>query len=82
MGGEVRGGKILGKYPEDMTETSQWNIGRGRMMPSTSWDVVWNAICEWMGVETEEEMLRILPNLPNTHGGDFTPPIKSGQLFG
>lgn len=81
VGGDVKGGQILGQYPTDMTIKSFWNIGRGRMMPSTSWDVVWNAISEWMGVETEEEMLHVLPNLHNTHGGEFTPPIPASDLF-
>lgn len=81
LGGNVNGGQVLGKYPEDLTENGPLGVGRGRIMPTTSWDAVWNGICEWMGVETEEEMLKILPNLPNTHGGQFTPPIKASQLF-
>ena len=81
FGGAVNGGQVLGQYPEDLTETSPLNVGRGRIMPTTSWDAVYNGICEWMGVETEEEMLEILPNLPNTHGGQFTPPIGANELF-
>lgn len=81
MGGKVKGGQVLGKYPEVLTEDGPWSIGRARMMPSTSWDAVWNGVSEWMGVEADEEMLGILPNLPKAHGGDFTPPMSASDLF-
>ena len=38
MGGDVKGGKILGKYPDDLLDTL--NIGRSRIIPTTSWDSV------------------------------------------
>lgn len=86
LGGAVQGGKIVGRFPSDIMDSGAWSIGRGRMMPSTSWDVIWNAICEWMGIETEEEMLRVIPNLKNTYGKnsygeEFTSPIRASELF-
>lgn len=66
FGGAVNGGRILGKYPDDILNSDgsmgAGNVGRGRMIPSTSWDSVWNGLAQWMGVETEEELDTILPN--------------------
>ena len=38
MGGDVKGAKILGKYPGDLLDSL--NIGRSRIIPTTSWDSV------------------------------------------
>lgn len=66
FGGAINGGRILGKYPDDILNSDgsmgAGNVGRGRMIPSTSWDSVWNGLAQWMGVETEEELDTILPN--------------------
>jgi uncharacterized protein (DUF1501 family) len=64
VGGAVEGGKILGKYPDDLTEAGPQNIGRGRLVPTTSWDAVWNAVARWFGVE-EARMDTVLPNRKN-----------------
>lgn len=63
-GGSVDGGKILGKYPDDITPEGPLNIGRGRIMPTTSWDAIWNGVAEWMGVEPEQ-LGDVLPNRDN-----------------
>lgn len=82
IGGGVRGGRVVGEYPKDLTEASPQSIGRGRFMPTTSWDVIWNGICQWMGVETPEEIKQVLPNLDNTHGVvGFTGPFQVTDLF-
>lgn len=61
-GGSVKGGQVLGKYPEDLTESGDLNIGRGRLLPTSGWETIWNGIVEWMGVEGEEELDYCLPN--------------------
>jgi len=61
MGGSVDGMRILGKYPEHLTEGSPNRLGRGRMVPTTSWDMVWNGIAEWFGV-TGEDLNEVCPN--------------------
>merc|ERR1712007_282349 len=46
MGGKVDGGKMIGKYPSDITPTGDLHVGRGRIMPTTSWESVLTGICE------------------------------------
>ena len=36
LGGAVRGGRIVGKYPGDLTDDGPLNLGRGRLIPTTS----------------------------------------------
>jgi uncharacterized protein (DUF1501 family) len=62
MGGDVKGGQILGQYPSDLTTDGPVNIGRGRLIPTTSWESVWSSVVQWMGLETEEELDYCLPN--------------------
>ena len=63
-GGSVDGGKILGKYPDDITPEGPLNIGRGRIIPTTSWDAIWNGVTEWMGVRPDQ-LDDVLPNRNN-----------------
>ena len=53
MGGEVRGGQILGAYPSTLAESdaNPLNIGRGRLIPTTPWEGVWRPIAQWFGVD-------------------------------
>jgi cullin-associated NEDD8-dissociated protein 1 len=64
MGGSVKGGQILGDYPTDLTDDGPLNIGRGRLIPTTSWEAVWNAVALWLDVE-ESTMATVLPHLEN-----------------
>lgn len=41
FGGQINGTKILGKYPETFEHTDETNIGRGRLVPSRSWESMW-----------------------------------------
>lgn len=58
------GGKILGKYPDDITPEGPLNIDRGRIIPTTSWDAIWNGVMEWMGVRSDQ-LDEVLPNRKN-----------------
>ena len=81
FGGAVKGGRILGKYPNDLTDTGPTSIGRGRFMPTTSWDVIWNGVAQWMGMGTDE-ISEVLPNLHRTYGKEgFTKPFEESDLF-
>lgn len=61
LGGSVAGGTIKGEYPTDLSEdTGVLNIGRGRIIPTTSWEAVWNGVAQWFGVE-EADMDDVLP---------------------
>jgi uncharacterized protein (DUF1501 family) len=60
-GGGLKGAKVLGKYIDTFAETGAQNLGRGRILPSTSWDHIWCAIAEWLGVD-DAGISRVVPN--------------------
>lgn len=62
LGGGVKGGQILGKFPT--AYRGNLNVGRGRLIPTTPWEASWNAISQWMGVE-EGNIDKVLPNRKN-----------------
>ena len=47
-GGSVNGGKIHGSYPDDLTDASLLNAGRGRIIPTTPWEGLWQPVGEWL----------------------------------
>lgn len=53
-GGAVKGGQVLGEYPSDLSPKGSQTLSRGRMIPTTSWDQIWNGIAQWMGVEVDD----------------------------
>ena len=54
LGGDVKGRQMLGNYPSRLTEfESEANVGRGRMIPTTPWESVWNGVGEWMGLDDQ-----------------------------
>jgi len=87
MGGNVNGGQILGKYPDDITPTSNLDdgSGRGRFIPSTSNDAIWNSIIQWYGVTDETDLDTCLPNRYNTvnpvEGGIDSPLFTLEDMF-
>lgn len=62
MGGAVKGGQILGEYPEDITDEGPWTLGRGRMIPTTPWEAAFRGIASWLGIG-EDKMSEVCPNL-------------------
>ena len=71
-GGAVKGGRILGAYPNKMTEDGDQVIGKGRMLPTKSWEAMWYGIAQWMGVD-DKHMADVLPNAAN---------FPESELFG
>jgi uncharacterized protein (DUF1501 family) len=65
MGGAVKGGQILGQYPELHTSGSQW-LPRGRLIPTTSWEMVWNGVAQWFDVPSwaMDDVLPLKNNFP------------------
>ena len=63
-GGAVKGGQIIGKFPSDLTDNGEENLGRGRLLPTTSWEHIWNAVGDWFGVD-ETDMDTVLPRRSN-----------------
>lgn len=64
FGGGVRGGKILGEYPDNLTDDGPLSLGRGRMIPTTSWDAAFLPLAQWAGA-TESDLDDICPNRDN-----------------
>ena len=63
MGGDVKGGRILGEYPDlDGDLNVDKGQGRGRFIPTIAWEAIWNGISQWMGVKDNELLDEILPN--------------------
>jgi len=60
----VKGGQVLGDYPNDLTENSPFIIENGRVLPTAPWDAVWAGVAEWMGLN-EDRIKEVLPNLSN-----------------
>jgi len=67
----VKGGRIIGKYPGDLTDSGPLNLGRGRVLPTTSYESVWNAIALWFGVK-EDDLGEVLPNRQSFAGNLFS----------
>lgn len=72
LGGDVKGGQMLGKYPGDL-HGDQVTGSRARLIPTTSWDSVWYGIGEWMGVDPEK-LLDVIPGREAE--------INRGDIFG
>lgn len=79
MGGNVKGGKILGEYPSDITLDGPLNVGRGRIILTTSWGAIWTGVVEWMGVDAAD-LPYCLPNADNTVDAPFRL-FTRGDLF-
>ena len=73
LGGGVKGKRIHGQYPFDLTyETGDLTTdGRGRYMPTTSWDACWNGVMEWLGIMDSNDLDYCLPNKDQTVDGIF-----------
>lgn len=63
MGGAVNGGSIYGLYP-DLFIDNPLDLGRGRLIPTTSADAYFAELALWFGVPTSELDL-VLPNIHN-----------------
>jgi len=71
MGGQVRGGQMLGKYPSDLD--GPLITKRARVIPTTPWDAVWYGISEWLGVTDVEVLKNIILNRETE--------IENGEFF-
>ena len=64
MGGGLAGGgggKILGTYPDDLTNDSPIIFPPGIVIPTIPWESLWNPVAQWFGVG-ESDLDKILPN--------------------
>ena len=52
MGGGIKGGEILGDFPERLDpKHNDLDVGNGRILPTRPWEAVWKAVAQWMDVE-------------------------------
>ena len=65
VGGAVEGGKVHGIYPE-LALGNNLDVGRGRMIPTTSVDEYLADLALWMGV-SPQNISSVLPNLSRFH---------------
>lgn len=63
-GGKVKGGRILGTYPDTLTDDGSLSLGRGRILPSTPFEAIWQGVSEWFGV-APNQIATVLPNAAN-----------------
>jgi uncharacterized protein (DUF1501 family) len=70
MGGSVKGGKVYGNYPTSLltprfpSSTQSIDLGRGRLIPTTSVDAYNAELALWFGVPNSD-LPTILPNIRN-----------------
>ena len=48
----MKGRQLLGRFPDDLTPAGPLNVGRGRLIPTTSWDHIFNAVGAWFDVDS------------------------------
>ena len=74
VGGAVKGKSFYGYAPpvgngelRSTADVDRWNVGQGRLLPTTSVDQYAATLAKWFGVE-DAELNGILPNLRNFSG--------------
>ena len=77
-GGKVKGGRILGDFPDHLGPEGSLNVGRGRLIPTLSWESMWNGVVEWFGVEQNQKDY-VLPNWSKFYQAGKT--FSSTDLF-
>ena len=60
MGGEVAGKRILGTYPDILSDDGPQIISPGVVIPTLSWDSLWNGVAQWFGITDSAVSDRIL----------------------
>ena len=63
ISGSANGGKIYGEYP-DLATGGPYDIGRGRILPTTSVDVYMAELALWFGVPPSQ-LSTVIPNIGN-----------------
>ena len=85
------GKKILGKYPDNLSNDGPEVVTPGIVIPSTPWDAVWNGIGQWFGATRADDLNEAIPNRNSfsdrlfsqgdIYKGTFTdPPTKAPVL--
>lgn len=78
VGGDVVGRRIYGQMPE-MRLGSELDVGRGRLIPTTSIEQLGSTLARWSGLRYSDA-LDIFPNLRNFgSGADYLPMLASSN---
>ena len=70
-GGAVKGGAFFGEYPE-LTSSNPLNVGRGRLIPTTSVDHMAADLAMWFGVGNDQDLETVLPNIRRFYSSSET----------
>jgi len=82
LGGGVDGGRIFGTYPHILAPGADNNLdlGRGRLIPTTSVDLYSAELALWFGLENDNVLETIIPNIRNFHSASDTAPPMGFML--
>ena len=64
ISGSANGGEIYGEYPDLALNNASTDLGRGRILPTTSVDAYMAELANWYGVP-QSEMSTVIPNINN-----------------
>lgn len=65
VGGALGGGKVYGTYPDSLALNGDLDLGRGRLIPTTSVDAYSAELATWFGIPNNSLLTDVLPNLRN-----------------
>ena len=75
MGGGVNGGQLFGNYPDSLAPGNSLDLGRGRLVPTTSVDEYAAELAMWFGLDNDTTLEDILPNIRNFNSAGSQPPL-------
>lgn len=75
MGGGISGGRVYGSYPATLAANNSLDVGRGRLIPTTSVDEYAAEMVLWFGIGNNADLELILPNVRTffAAGGNGSP---------
>jgi cullin-associated NEDD8-dissociated protein 1 len=76
LGGDVNGGVVYNEFLETYQLNSEYDAGRGRVIPKFPWESMMVPIAEWVGVDSPEVLF---PNLANFNRSEHI--ISTKSLF-
>lgn len=60
--GSLDGGKVLGEFPNRLTNDGDLVFSPGVVIPTMPWEGLWDPIARWFGVTSEDALNIVLPN--------------------
>ena len=79
ISGSANGGEIYGEYPDLALNNSSTDLGRGRILPTTSVDSYMAELAYWYGVPNSE-ISTVIPNINNFSSTFVSPNSPLGIL--